>query len=297
MIVARAHCHPLWSMAMKVNSMLIAHNLQNFKVAILGGSFDIKTEAEILNGFTALDVEVVPLQTTPIIPLNTGLPIRRRKNIMNRGDFYKIIPKVPRINKCDHRRTYGHALFNTLNSGDWSMLWKYMVAYSAANFQSVYSYRVADSRVMTVPPTLVINNVEGLLEYAFLRYMMLPDFVYTIRDVQITVKSDGTSVVKVDFTSQFTSIYDSRNSQQVLLDDLSNLPLTTNESSSMFERASERAIVKMKMIQEDFLQQHGSIHFPLMSPSQTTGVVSMFIDTESKIYRLEYSMNIESMSR
>lgn len=127
--------------------------------------------------------------------------------------------------------------------------------------------------------------------------MMLPDFIYTIRDAKITVKSDGTSIVKVNFTSQFTSIYDSRKSQQVLLDDLSGVSLRTSDASSMFERASERAIVKMNMIQHHFHEQHGSVHFPLLGPSQTTGVVTMFINAESKIYRLEYSMNTGSMSR
>lgn len=101
--------------------------------------------------------------------INTIKPYKERKKIMNRTEFYKILPKIPRIKKCDHRRTYGHALFSTLNSGDWSMLWNFMATYSASNFQSVYSYRVADNtRVMAVPPILVINNAEGVLEYAFL---------------------------------------------------------------------------------------------------------------------------------
>lgn len=152
---------------------------------------------------------------------------------MTKEQFYKIRPKMPRINKSDPRRGYAAAYAEAYNSCDFDVIHSFLSDHCSADFVFVQKW-VGSEQYLNFPMNLEIKGVDAAAEYWFSRCLLAPDLALQLKVTKLFVRSDGLSSVASSFTILCTRIFDGE-----LTDDL--IRTVANETETMIEPSSSES--------------------------------------------------------
>lgn len=168
---------------------------------------------------------------------NTAISGRSGPKPMTKEQFYKIRPKMPRINKSDPRRNYAAAYADAYNSCDFDVIWNFLNEHCVKDFTFIQKW-VGAEQYLNFPLHLEIKGVDAAAEYWFSRCLLAPDLALSLKVTKLFVRSDGLSTVASSFIILCTRLFDGELSDSLIRTVASQPSITDATSSTVTSDAS-----------------------------------------------------------
>lgn len=239
-----------------------------------------------------------PLKASVDCTIATSQPkSKKRKQLkpaepISRMDFYRKMPRMPRLLKSDNRRHYGHALINVFNTTDWITNWQFFSKYFQADFETTYSVSTGGANCSLIP-FAKFNGVPQVMEYFFLHTLVAPDLCLLPKNTTVSVRSDQMSKIELEFAFRSSSDFESDFTKQMLYSTIEEEPDTESTvlGGDHYIRVSSRAHMKMAKIRQHFRNMRANdpiIQSAALPPLELKGRVVLNIDQQHKIYSAEF---------
>jgi len=221
---------------------------------------------------------------------------------------------LPRILKSDIRRKYGTFFANVFNSGEYQFMWSFLDTLVEPNF--LYTMK----KTGITDPVLTIVSKQTLAEYWYQRMHDAPDQLFTIDRSRLKVRSDGTAVFSTRFNISGTIVISNMEQQKAYESKVAGVPCTGEPYDTQVEDIHNKDDSSLS----DFSQNAGSnevdedivealVNDPVQKLAEVinsdqavtefqpklidylvTGVISMHLDSDSRITMLEMVIDADN---
>jgi hypothetical protein len=214
-------------------------------------------------------------------PKRACLNLPRRMGRLKKGEFYKRMPRKPKVLKSDIRLSFASAFVNTYNSGNFDTIWSFMENYFQPSFTFEQSWGTSELVTKRFPPTRRVEGLEKGIIHWYTRCLMMPDLVVTAQETTVSVRSDGLTLIEMRYNMKATLI-STIDGYEVIFSNNAHSAATMRSNEELYQLSKDR-------IQSFETYNQGS-HL-VLSPVFYNGTMKMHINSDNRIYRFEVIMD------